>query len=129
MRPPTLESGPAPAPRRRPLGPLLFAMLAPLLAFAGILGVWSAVATGNPAHLLLPLPGPWTGHLIGHSDCTYAAVWPVRSWLLAASAMPLILGATVVNHRGVRFACLGLSFVWAVAWSLTSLASLINAST
>jgi hypothetical protein len=74
--------------------------------------------------LLAPLFGPWAGVLYGHHECTLARSVPLTATLVALGIAAL---AGAVFLRGAwRTAFVGAGAVWAVAWELAALLSVVN---
>jgi hypothetical protein len=93
---------------------------------AALLVAFSLVVHAVPGSLLVPVFGPWAGMLYGHSNCTMGNQMPVASIALCVVGA-LALSATLLTWRRAAFPFVaGATMLWAVAWQLMALASVLN---
>jgi len=80
----------------------------------------------EPGSVLAPAFGPWAGLLYGHSECTMASVFPAVAIALLALGVACLLGIRGRLPGVGRALALWATGLWAVAWELNALLSVVN---
>ncbi len=92
----------------------------------GLTVMLSMLMRPEAGSLLAPAFGPWAGLLYGHSDCTMASVFPVVAFALVALGAVSILAVRRLNRGRARSVALWVTGLWAVAWEIMALLSVVN---
>jgi len=78
------------------------------------------------AALAAPLLGPWGGYLLGHQECTVAAILPRRSWSLLFTGVVFCASRIRVEDEAWRDCLLALLLLWSCIWLGSGVLSVLN---
>ncbi len=73
-----------------------------------------------------PLFGPWAGYMLGHADCTLAAVIPRRSYSLLISGVVICVIRLRVEEEVERDSYSVLLLLWSCIWLASGVLSVLN---
>jgi len=80
----------------------------------------------EPGALFAPAFGPWAGVIFGHWSCTIARQLPVVSYALLALGAAALAGVRFVPRQPARGLLLALAALWAAAWEIAAVLSVLN---
>jgi hypothetical protein len=76
--------------------------------------------------LAAPLFGPWAGYILGHADCTFAAVIPHRSYSLLISGVVICVVRLRAEEEVERDSWSLMLLLWSCLWLVSGVLSVLN---
>jgi hypothetical protein len=92
----------------------------------GLAALAGALLAREPVAIVAPLLGPWAGHLLGHGECTFAAVATRATVALCILGAAGFLGWRRATDDAVRETFAALLVLWSCAWLATGVLSVLN---